>query len=140
MPKQQELDQCYMNIALEMAKLSKAQRKKVGAVILTKQGIIIPACNGMPSGMSNICEDAMWNTKNTCIHAERNAIIKAAREGVSIVDSILYVTTSCCEQCAAMVIQSGVKEAVYLELYRDTSGIDFLKEAGIVTRQITLEK
>lgn len=139
MPTQKELDQCYMGVAVEFSKLSKAQRKKVGAVILTKNGIIIPACNGMPSGMSNICEDALWNTKNTCIHAERNAIIKAAREGVSVVDSILYVTTSCCEQCSAMVIQSGIKEVVYLEEYRSTEGIDFLKSAGIVTRQITLE-
>lgn len=139
MPTKQELDQCYMKVAVEFSKLSKAQRRKVGAVILTQQGIIIPACNGMPSGMSNICEDAMWNTKNTCIHAERNAIIKAAREGVSIVGSVLYVTTSCCEQCSAMVIQSGIREVVYLEEYRCTEGIDFLKEAGMIVRQIHLE-
>lgn len=135
MSSQKELDHCYMNVALEFSKLSKAQRKKVGAVILTKQGIMIPGTNGMPSGMSNLCEDVMWNTKESCIHAERNCIIKAAREGVSILDGTLYVTTSCCEQCAAMIIQSGIKRVVYLDEYRLTEGLQLLKDANILVEK-----
>lgn len=135
MSTQQELDICYMNVAKGFALLSKAQRKKVGAVILTKQGIMIPGTNGMPSGMSNLCEDVMWNTKEACIHAERNCIIKAAREGVSILDGTLYVTTSCCDLRAAMIIQSGIKRVVYLDEYRLAEGLQLLKDSGIVTEK-----
>lgn len=139
MPKQYELDQTYMGVDLLHSKLSKAKRKQVGSCLITTQGSIVPGVNGLPNGMSNTCEDAMWNTKQEVLHAELSSIIRCARNGISCIGSVLYVTLSPCIHCASLIIQSGIKEVVFLEKYRNEEGIGFLKEAGIMVRQITLE-
>ena len=139
MPTLHELDQCYMADAIAHAKLSKAKRKQVGACLVTSSGIIIPGYNGTPSGGSNECEDLIDGvlvTKPEVIHAELNCILKSAREGVSVVGSRLYVTLSPCKPCAAMIVQAGVKEVVYLETYRCTSGLSFLHDSGVNVRQV----
>lgn len=141
------LDSCYMQCACRFAEVSKAIRKKVGAVIVTNQGIVIPGVNGMPSGMSNKCEHHVESmqgnvhliTKEEVIHAELNCILKAAKEGVSVLGSTLYVTLSPCLRCSSMIIQSGIKRVVYLETYRDTTGLDLLKDAGIMTEHFEQE-
>jgi len=139
MPSRDELDQCYMQVALAHAAMSKAVRKKVGACLVTRSGVIIPGYNGTPRGANNVCEvevDGVLVTKPDVIHAELNCVLKAAREGVRIIDSVLYVTLSPCEPCAAWLVQSGVKEIVYLEQYRVLAGIDFLARAGVEVRQL----
>lgn len=150
-----QLDQCYMQVAISHSKLSKAIRKKVGACLVTKTGIIIPGYNGMSSGGSNECEDREWIpdyqpfgdcgeyeyiTRPQVIHAELNCILKCAKEQVSTLGCKIYVTLSPCLVCSEMLIQAGVSEVIYLEEYRDTSGIDNLNSRGITTRQITLEE
>ena len=77
-------------------------------------------------------------TKPEVIHAELNCILKAAKEGVSVEDATIYTTLSPCVPCAAMLINAGIKELVWQETYRDTSGLDLLKQAGIITRQVQL--
>lgn len=124
-------DEVYMKMAEAMSTLSKAKRKKVGAVLVTKNGVVLTGCNGTASGSDNACEDSEGNTKPEVLHAELNCILKAAKEGVSVLDSTLYVTLSPCLQCAAMLVQAGVKQVTYKELYRCTKGIKFLKENGI---------
>ena len=52
-------DLIYMQTAEAFAQLSKAQRKKVGAILVTNQGVVIPGVNGTPSGTSNVCEDVV---------------------------------------------------------------------------------
>lgn len=138
MPKQYELDQCYMKIALEMSKLSKAKRKQVGSVILTQQGVLLVGANGTPSGWNNTCE---YNdiTSDFTLHSELNSLMKAAKEGISVVGSTLYVTLSPCPRCCAMIAQAGIREVVYLEEYRDKTGLYELMKHGIILRQITLE-
>ena len=139
MPTQHELDVCYMSVAESHSRLSKANRKKVGACLVTSSGIIIPGYNGTPTGSSNECEelvDGVLVTKPEVIHAELNSILKAAREGVSVVGSRLYVTLSPCKPCAAMLVQAGVKEVVYLQPYRCTGGMSLLVDAGVEVRQI----
>ena len=149
MPTQKELDQCYMQVALLHSNLSKAKRKKVGSCLITSTGAIVPAYNGTPKGTSNTCEKSIYNryikdyelvTLPEVIHAERNVLIKCAKEGISTEGATLYVTLSCCKPCAAMIIQAGIKEVVYLEEYRDLEGLLYLQESGIIARKITLEK
>lgn len=135
MSTQQELDRCYMSVAIEFSKLSKAQRKKVGSCLVTTQGSIVPGVNGMPSGMSNICEDMMWNTKEEVIHSELSSIIRCARNGISCIDATLYVTLSPCLKCASLIIQSGIKRVVYLDEYRLTEGLQLLKDANILVEK-----
>jgi dCMP deaminase len=133
------LDDVYMGTALLHAKKSKALRAQVGAVIVTKTGVIIPGYNGQPAGCSNECEDpATGLTKLSTIHAETNCVLKAAREGISINDSTVYVTLSPCLTCAAMLVQAGVKRVLYMDQYRDASGIQFLNNHGVECENFTI--
>ena len=65
------------------------------------------------------------------LHAETNAIAFAARAGVSVEGCTMYCTMSPCINCAKVIVNSGIKRLVYMEEYRDTSGLDLLKSAGI---------
>lgn len=135
-----DLSKTYIEMATLMAKNSKAIRKKVGAALVTPHGTVLLSYNGTPRGLENVCEDENNVTKPTVIHAETNCILKAAREGVSVVDSTLYVTLSPCLQCSAMIIQAGITKVVYNDDYRDLSGIEFLKEAAIEVIKLEREK
>lgn len=119
-----------MGTALLYAKQSKANRAKVGAVLVTNTGIVIPGYNGTPTGTDNACEYENNVTLPSVIHAELNCLLKAAREGVSVIDSVLYVTLSPCESCAAMLLQAGVRKIVFKDTYRNYSGINYLKKYG----------
>jgi dCMP deaminase len=141
MANQKELDGVYMQTALAHASLSKAIRAQVGAVLVTSHGVTLTGYNGTPRGLDNCCElfqtwhdGPVYVTKPEVIHAELNCIMKAAREGVSCIDSTVYVTLSPCVQCSAMLIQAGVKRLVYKTPYRDVSGLLLLKKAGVLTQ------
>lgn len=146
MPTQQQLDEVYMGTAILHSNLSKAKRSQVGAVLVTKTGVTISGYNGTPIGLSNECErcetvvygEANVVTKPEVVHAELNCILKAAKEGVSVEGSVIYTTLSPCIPCSAMLINAGIKELVWQETYRDTSGLDLLEQAGIITRQFKL--
>ena len=143
MSTQKQLDKVYMQNAVNMATLSHAIRKKVGCVLVTPENLQIGAYNGQPSGWDNVCEDTHTTeafeylvTKNTVIHAELNTILHAARQGVSVKGSTIYISLSPCSACSAMIAQAGIKRVVYKEEYRDVSGINLLKENGIIVEQI----
>jgi dCMP deaminase len=125
--KQRKFDSVFVNIAREIAKLSHCERSKVGAVIVKEGNIVSFGYNGTPSGMDNCCE--RWGvTKQETIHAEMNAILKAARTGHAVDGATLYITMSPCVDCSKLILQSGIKRVVYLEEYRKTDGVDFLKK------------
>ena len=145
MADQKQLDETYMGTALLHAKLSKARRAQVGAVLVTNQGVTLTGYNGTPTGRSNDCEVLVKTslpylfedtlvTKPEVIHAELNCIMKAAREGVSCIGATVYVTLSPCIQCSAMLVQAGVKRVVYKQQYRDDSGVELLKSCGILVQ------
>ena len=119
-----------METAKVWAKESHCKRNQVGAVITKESRIISTGYNDMPSGMENICEENGISKKEV-IHAEANAILFAAKNGISTKGSTLYLTLSPCIECAKMIIQAGIKEVVYLTEYRDISGIELLKKCNI---------
>ena len=129
--KQKKYDKAYLKMAQEWAKLSHCKRKKVGALIVKDKMIISDGYNGCPSGFENNCEDEMGDTKWYVLHAEANAILKCARHGKSCEGATLYVTLSPCQDCAKLIHQAGVKRVVYIEEYKDTTGLDFLKKANV---------
>ena len=129
--KQRKYDRAYLKMAQEWAKLSHCKRKKVGALIVKNKMIISDGYNGCPSGFENNCEDEMGDTKWYVLHAEANAILKCARHAKSCEDATLYVTLSPCQDCSKLIHQAGVKRVVYLEEYKDTTGLDFLKKANV---------
>jgi len=135
--KQLKYDKAYIRMALEWAKLSYCKRKQVGALIVKDNMIISDGYNGTPSGFENCCEDEEGATQWYVLHAEANAILKVAKSTQSAENATLYITLSPCKECSKLIIQSGIKRVVYLTQYKDTEGIDFLKEYGIETTHIT---
>ena len=125
--KQQKLDTVYMNVAKEIATLSHCTRSKVGAVLVKDGNVISFGYNGTPSGMDNCCERDNVTLPHV-IHAEVNAVLKAAKTGTSVDGSTLYLTLSPCLDCSKLVLQAGVKRVVYLETYRNLDGPNFLKQ------------
>jgi dCMP deaminase len=124
-------DKAYLRIAKEWGQLSYCKRKKVGAIIVKDRMIISDGYNGTPSGFENCCEDDANLTKWYVLHAEANAILKVARSTQSCENATLYITLSPCKDCSKLIHQSGIKRVVYTEAYKDTSGVDFLRKAGV---------
>lgn len=123
-------------MAVEWAKLSHCKRRQVGALIVRDRMIISDGYNGTPSGFENFCEDDKGYTKWYVLHAEANAILKVAGSTQSCRDATLYITMSPCKDCSKLIHQSGIKRVVYIEGYKDDSGLQFLEKAGVVIEQI----
>ncbi|MEY3834967.1 MAG: hypothetical protein RI989_395 [Bacteroidota bacterium] len=129
--KQLRYDLAYLRMAKEWAKLSHCTRKQVGA-LLVKNGVIISdGYNGTPSGFPNTCENDEGETHWYVLHAEANAILKVAKSTNNAHGSTLYITLSPCKDCCKLILQSGITRMVYLDAYKDTTAIDFLKNSGI---------
>lgn len=131
-------DLFYMNIAREISTASVAKIKKVGAILVKDRNIISFGFNGTPVGFDNVCEIDGKLTKLEVLHAETNAIAKCAQSTLSSKDSILYVTLSPCFDCAKLIIQSGIIKVLYIEEYRDPSGLELLNKANILVKKILL--
>ena len=129
--KQLRYDTAYMRMAMEWAQLSHCERKKVGALIVKDRMIISDGYNGTPTGLDNSCEDDEGYTKWYVLHAEANAILKVANSTQSSSGATLYVTLSPCTECSKLIYQSGIKRVVYINQYKDTTGLDFLINAGV---------
>jgi dCMP deaminase len=140
-------DRNFINIAHEIATASKCVSKQVGAVIVRGGRILSTGYNGTPSGYINCCEhwdDAYtrehhdWS-KTYEIHSEMNAIIWAAREGISIKDATIYVTLEPCSECSKNIIASGIKRIVYDKSYEHINSdiiTKFIQGNGVVIEQI----
>ena len=134
--KQHKYDVAYLRIASEWSKLSYCNRKQVGAIIVKNRMIISDGYNGTPSGFENCCEDDEGLTKWYVLHAEANAISKLAQSSQSSEDATLYITLSPCKECSKLIHQSGIKRVVFQNGYRDDSGLEFLRKAGVIVEQI----
>lgn len=122
----------YLNLALNVARGSKCNKKKVGSVIVNRKGrIVSTGFNGAPKGVCNDCEKD-GKTLPTTLHSELNAIIFAKQD---LTDCILYVTLGCCLHCAALVIQSGITEVHYIEEYDRSGGVEFLINHGVTCKE-----
>ena len=124
----------FMNIAHEVATRSTCDRKHVGAVIVRGKTILSTGYNGSVRGMHH-CDEIGHEMKNghcvRTIHAEANAIVQAARNGVRIDDSEIYVTASPCYDCFKMIANAGISAIYYGEFYRDTHINSLAEQIGI---------
>lgn len=143
-------DENFINIAFEIAKASKCVSKQVGAVIVKDGRVLSTGYNGTPAGYSNCSEH--WEgqytkehhewSKTYEIHAEMNAIIWAARKGISIEDATIYVTLEPCSECSKNIIASGIKRIVYAKPYEHNHSeiiSKFIKDNGVVIQQLKKE-
>ena len=115
-------DQYFMNIAAVAASRSTCPRKFVGAVIVRDKTILSTGYNGSIRSMPHCSEVGHMMENDHCvatIHAESNAIIQAAKNGVNIDGATLYVTASPCWSCFKEVANAGIRRICYGEFYRD---------------------
>lgn len=134
--KQLRYDKAYLRIAQEWGKLSHCRRRQVGALIVKDRMIISDGYNGTPTGFENYCEDDEGYTKWYVLHAEANAILKVASSTQSCKGATLYITLSPCKECSKLIHQAGIVRVVYSVGYKDDSGLQFLKKAGIALEHI----
>ena len=139
MDKTKKYDIAYLKMAETWGKLSYCKRRQVGAIIVKNRMIISDGYNGTPTGFENVCEDEDNYTKWYVLHAEANAILKVASSTQSCDGATLYVTLSPCRECSKLIHQSGISRVVFSEAYKDLSGVEFLKKAGVKVNHISLK-
>lgn len=156
--KQNSWDQTFLKIAQEIATHSTCGKTQVGAVLTIDRRIISTGFNGVPAGITPHCcdifkpedfncspadegsrhtEHAFYQLENE-IHAEINAILFAAKHGISTLGATIYLTMNPCPACANALINAGVIRVVYIDEYRITKGIDILKQVNINVEQIKI--
>jgi len=141
-------DKNFLNIAYELASASKCVSRQTGAVIVKGGRIVSTWYNGTPAGYINCRDHFGWvYDKNTHhdwsykyeIHAEMNAIVWAAREGISINWATIYCTYEPCFDCTRAIIAAGIKRIVFREKYKHhtwTEVSDFVQENNAVIEQV----
>lgn len=135
-----DLDKAYIKMAQVWSSLSKAERKKVGCLIVKDGSIISDGYNGTPKSFDNQCEDIDYFgqlvTRREVLHAESNAITKLAKSTQSSKGATMYITASPCLDCAKLIIQSEISRVVYGEFYKNNHGINLLESAGILVNKL----
>lgn len=150
----------YMNIAQVLADTSSGLRLKVGAVLVRDNNILSTGYNALPAAIDGPLEDKVYMkpdagswldmsyiesewpyedvtgryklvTKREVRHAERSVLMNLCKTNESAVGATLFVTASCCKYCAIDIVDSGISTVFYKEEYRDTSGIEYLKDNGV---------
>lgn len=123
-----------MNLAREAATRSTCPRKSVGALVVRDKAILATGYNGSIRGLPHCTEVGCLIENGHCVrtvHAEANAILQAARHGVSIDGADVYVTASPCWDCFKLIANAGVTRVLYGEFYRDERITEYARAAGI---------
>lgn len=115
-------DEYFMKIAVDVSSRSTCDRKHVGALIVRERNILSTGYNGSIAGMPH-CDDVGHMMEGghciATIHAEANAIIQAAKNGVNINLASIYTTASPCWNCFKIIVNAGMKRIFFGEFYRD---------------------
>lgn len=145
-------EQYFLELAEVVKRRSNCLRMAVGVVIVQGKHIIATGYNGTPAGVKNCmdggCERCHKRHNNLlqenerkdlciCIHAEQNALLQSAYNGVSTKGGVLYSTVAPCLQCAKAIINAGIKEVIYKTDHQDKMGINLFNQAGVQVQQFT---
>lgn len=132
-------DKRFVNITNEIATWSSCLRRNVGAIIVKDKRIVATGYNGAPEGFNSCCdlnkcaraniESGTYQELCRGIHAEQNAIIQAAKLGISIKCSTIYCTHKPCSTCVKLIINSGIMRLVYWNDYPDEYADKLIEEA-----------
>ena len=145
--KRPDWDSYFMEIAEVVAKRSTCLRRQVGAVLVKDRQILATGYNGTPKGIAH-CEEVgclreqlhvpSGQNHELCrgIHAEQNAVIQAAVNGVSTKGATLYCTHQPCVVCSKILINAGIERIVYAHPYPDRLAQEMLAS----DKQLTLEE
>jgi len=138
----------FMDIALRTAKMSYCKLLQVGAVAVRNKRVICTGYNGTLPGDDNCCEHTVevmdknghvsvkWDTKPEVEHAERNLITYAARIGISLEGSILYITHAPCVECARAICNVGFSRVYWNDLFKHNKGLEFLDTHNVPHEQL----
>lgn len=138
-------DKRFMDLTETISKWSSCfkENRSVGAIIVRNKRILTTGYNGAPSGVKSCKEkgeclrqklDIQSGTRHElcyAIHAEQNAIIQAAKIGVSIEGATMYCTHQPCVICSKIIINAGIAKVIYLHPYPDDFSLEIFREAGI---------
>jgi dCMP deaminase len=146
-------DDRFMELAKTIGHWSSCYQanRKIGAVIVRNKRILTTGYNGAPAGLTSCLDKGRCMRRDRAIpsgtqhelcyaiHAEQNAIIQAAKIGVSIEGATLYCTHQPCVICAKMIINAGIARVVYGEGYPDAFAQELLKEASVTIERYCAE-
>ena len=138
-------DKRFMEMAEMIAGWSSCYKtnRHVGAICVRDKRILTTGYNGAPEGIKSCAEKgeclrivnniASGTMQEVCfaVHAEQNAIIQAAKMGVSLEGAVMYVTHQPCILCTRMILNSGIKKVVYKEGYPDDFALELFKQSGV---------
>ncbi len=138
-------DERFMQLAETVAEWSSCfqQNRHVGAVIVKDKRILTTGYNGAPAGLKSCAERGVClrrernitsgTMQEVCyaVHAEQNAIIQAAKLGISLEGSVMYVTHQPCVICTRMIINSGVKKVIYKNGYPDEFALQLFSASDV---------
>jgi dCMP deaminase len=131
-----------MNLAVQAATRSTCPRKKVGAVIVRDKTVLSTGYNGSIRGAPHCTDVGCLMDDDHCVrtvHAEANAIVQAARNGIRLEDAHIYVTASPCFNCFKLIVNAGIRVVHFGEFYRDERVKQFADELGIDLNHTGLE-
>lgn len=124
----------YARFVLDLCSISKCKDKQTAAIAVSSdlQQVYSIGINGGPKGGA----DCLCGTpgKYTCIHSEANCIAKCTAADK---DKVMICSYSPCVTCASLIVNSGFKKVYYIEAYKDTTGLDILRNAGVAVERIT---
>lgn len=138
-------DNRFMEMAKLVAGWSSCYKpdRRVGAVVVRDKRILTTGYNGAPSGVSSCVERGeclrvkqgipSGTRQEVCyaVHAEQNAIVQAAKLGLSLEGATLYCTHQPCSICSRLIINSGIKRVVYDLGYPDAFSLELFEKAGV---------
>ncbi len=123
-----DLHTYFLGIAMAVRERADCRGQKVGAVVVVDKHIVSTGYNGTPSSMKNCSDGGCYRCANRdkrytsgtaydiciCVHAEQNAILAAARFGISVEGGTVYTTTQPCFGCMKEMLQAGIKTVYYI--------------------------
>lgn len=132
----------FMRITEDVSSRAICVKRKVGAIIVKDNHILATGYNGAPKGFAHCTEETCIRKQMSVpsgqrhelcrgLHAEQNAIIQAAVQGVKIDGGTMYCTYQPCVICVKMMINAGIKKLIYSGGYPDELAADMLKESKI---------
>jgi dCMP deaminase len=134
-------DEYFMAIAREVATRSTCDRKHVGAVLVRDRMILATGYNGSVRGLAHCDDEGHLLEDGHCVrtvHAEANAIVQAARNGIRLDGGDIYVTASPCFGCFKMIANAGLRRIVYGEFYREERIFSFSEQLKIRLEHLPL--
>ena len=142
-PKRDDWHTYFMKIATQVGSRSTCDRKHVGAVIVRDKTILSTGYNGSVRGLPHCDESGHDMEDGHCVrtvHAEANAIVQAAKNGVAIDSAEIYITASPCWNCFKLIANAGIKTIYFGEFYRDERIYKTAAAAGIKLVDMSRQK